>query len=295
MRRRGFSTVVRSKWAKERNIKRFRLGLVFVAFLLLALEQRGAAQGTIMKWTIDGEKREALVVVPVSVAAIKRPLVFAFHGHGGNMNSAEQLMHIHVLWPEAIVVYPQGLIHRPSPIDQQGNKTGWQVEANQSAGNVGNKDLDFFDAMLATMQQKYLIDDRRVYATGFSNGGIFSYLLWAERSKVIAAIGEVAGRLWDSEHLTDARSLLAIGGLADTTDPFTLQAASVESARQVDHATNNGQNCPVPTGAPVGTKCTFFQSTTQTPVKTLFHPGAHIYPTWASVEIVTFFKNHRMP
>jgi len=271
-----------------------RFIFLFVAMLLAALTQRTNAQGTIMNWTVDGEKREALVFAPTTDMAVKRPLVLAFHGHGGNMQGAAQLMHIHTAWPEAIVVYPQGLTHRPSPIDQQGNRTGWQVEANQSAGGVGNKDLDFFDAMLARIQQKYLVDDRRVYATGFSNGAVFSYLLWAERNKVIAAIGEVAGRLWDSEHLTEPRPLLAIGGLADTTDPFTMQAASIETARQADHATSNGQDCPAPNGA-TGTKCTFFPSTTQTPVKTLIHSGAHLYPTWAPSEIVKFFKNHAQP
>jgi len=294
MQRRCSSAGVRSKCAQERNIVRLQLGFVFTVVLLTATSQIAAAQGTVVTWTVDGEKREALVVAPVSTAAVKRPLVFAFHGHGGNMNGAAQSMHIHVVWPQAIVVYPQGLIHRPTPGDPQGNRPGWQVEANQSAGNVGNKDLDFFDAMVATMKQKYIIDDRRVYTTGFSNGGIFSYLLWAERSKVIAAIGEVAGALWNSEHLTQARSLLAIGGEADTTDAFTVQEASVESARQIDQATGNGQNCPVPAGAS-GTKCTFYSSAIQTPVKTLFHPGAHIYPTWAPDEIVKFFKNHTQP
>ena len=294
MNRRGFSFVARCRCASERNMIKFRLGFVFASILLASSAQRAAAQGTVMNWIVDGEKREAVVVAPMSDAAIKRPLVFAFHGHGGNMNGAAQLMHIHLVWPEAIVVYPQGLTHRPSPIDPQGNRTGWQVEANQPAGGVGNKDLDFFDAMLARIQQKYLVDDRRVYVTGFSNGAVFSYLLWAERSKVIAAIGEVAGRLWDSEQLNQPRPLLAIGGLADTTDPFILQALSIERARQADNAMSNGQDCPAPNGA-IGTKCTFFPSTTQTPVKKLIHPGAHLYPTWAPGEIVKFFKNHAQP
>ena len=243
-----------------------------------------AAQTT-MTWTVDGVKREALVFSPApTTSVIKHPLVFAFHGHGGNMQGASQLMHLQTLWKGAIVVYPQG-VNRPSPVDPQGNKSGWQVEANQTNGNVGNKDLDFFDAMLATMHQKFTVDDKRVYSTGFSNGAIFSYLLWAERGKILAAIGECAGRLWDSEHLTEPRALLAIAGTADTTDPFTLQQQTIETARQVDSATGQGQAC--------GQYCTFYPSTTQTPVKTFIHPGAHVYPPWAPAEIVKFFKAHK--
>ncbi len=199
------------------------------------------------------------------------------------MQGTSQLMRIQTIWPEAIVVYPQGL-NTPSHVDPQGNKPGWQVEKNQSDG-VGNRDLDFFDAMVATMRQKYTVDDDRIYATGFSNGAIFSYLLWAERSNVIAAIGEVAGRLYDSEHLTQPRPVLAIAGVMDTTDPYAYQLQSIENDKKIDNATGNGQPC--------GQFCTFYPSTTHTPVKTFIHPGAHVYPSWAPAEIVKFFKNHK--
>ena len=266
-----------------------KLRLLFAIVILLtaiSTSMTVAAQGTVMNWTIDGVKREALVFAQAATTtnAVKHPLVLAFHGHGGNMHGASQLMKIQTVWPEAIVVYPQGL-NTPSHVDPQGNKPGWQVEKNQAAP-VGNRDLDFFDAMVATMRQKYSVDDDRIYTTGFSNGAIFSYLLWAERSNVIAAIGEVAGRLWDSEHLTQPRPVLAIAGQADTTDPFALQQQSIENARQVDSATGPGQPC--------GQYCTFYSSATHTPVKTFIHPGAHVYPPWAPDEIVKFFKAHHL-
>ncbi len=190
------------------------------------------------------------------------------------------------------VVYPQGL-KSPSPIDPQGNKFGFEVEANQAAP-VGNRDLEFFDAMLATLHQKYSVDDARIYSTGFSNGAIFSYLLWAERSNVIAAIGEVAGRLWDSEHLTQPRAVLAIAGKKDIVDQFALQLQTIEKARQADNATGPAQQCTVPNGANQ-THCKHYPSTTHTPVKTLIHPGGHVYPNWASQAIVEFLKAHQHP
>lgn len=266
--------------------------LIAAAILIFVAANCGstAAQGTVMHWTVDGQKREALVFAPTDDMAKKRALVFAFHGHGGNMNGSAQLMHIQTLWPEAIVVYPQGL-PTVSHVDPQGTRPGWQ----QTAGTDGDRDLKFFDAMVETMRQKYMIDDARIYTTGFSNGGIFSYLLWAERAKVIAAVGEVAGRLFDPpEHLSEPRAVLAIAGSADTTDPFNLQKATIDNDdRPVDNATGQGQQCAVPNGAASGTKCTLYSSTSQTPVKEVIHPGAHVYPTWAPAEIVAFFKNHK--
>ncbi len=266
-----------------------------LAIATLVISAQSIAAQTTMNWTVDGEQRKALVYAPAPTTSnIKHPLVFGFHGHGGTMQGASQLMHIQTLWPAAIVVYPQG-VNRPSPVDPNGNHPGWQVEANQANGNVGNKDLDYFDAMLATMHQKFNVDDERVYATGFSNGAIFSYLLWAERGKVLAAIGECAGRLWDTEHLTQPRAFLAVAGTADTTDPFNLQKDSIEKAQQADNAPDPGQQCPVPGGSLPGTKCTFYPSTTQTPVKTIIHPEGHLYRSWVPVEIVKFFKAHKHP
>ena len=47
---------------------------------------------------------------------------------------------------------------------------------------------------LASLRHTYNIDDDRIYATGFSNGGMFTYLLWAKRPNVFAAFAPVAGR-----------------------------------------------------------------------------------------------------
>jgi len=252
---------------------------------IVATTAKASAQGITMRWTVDGEHRAALVFSPPPThQQVKHPLVFAFHGHGGNMNGVAQLMHIHTLWQEAIVVYPQG-VNRPSPVDPQGNRPGWQVEANQA--NIGNKDLDFFDAMLATMRQKYLVDDSRVYAVGFSNGAAFSLLLWAERGQTLAAVGDCAGRLAQSEQLTLPRPLVAIAGRADPINPFAFQQQTIEIARQADNATGAGQPC--------GQYCTLYPSTTQTPVKTFIHPGGHVYPPWASGQIVKFFIAHPQP
>jgi polyhydroxybutyrate depolymerase len=49
--------------------------------------------------------------------------------------------------------------------------------------------------MLATLRGRYPVDDRRIYATGFSNGAAFSDPLWAARGKTFAAFAPVAGAI----------------------------------------------------------------------------------------------------
>jgi len=210
------------------------------------------------------------------------PLVIAFHGHGGRMASSSARMNLQALWPRAIVVYPQGR-DTPSVVDPGGTGPGWQ----HKAGDQGDRDLELFDAIVATMKQSYGVDERQIYATGHSNGAVFSLLLWARRAPIVAAIGEVAGRLHPSETLTSPRPLVAVAGRRDPVARFAVQRRTIELAKAV-----NGSAA----GLPCGRHCTLFPSAGgRAPVKALVHPGGHEYPSWASAEIVAFFKSHRQP
>jgi len=76
-------------------------------------------------------------------------------------------------------------------IDRAGVMAGWQG----LAGAQGDRDLRFFDVMLASLRAEFHLDEKRIYATGHSNGGLFTYLLWAERGDTFAALAPSA-RCW---------------------------------------------------------------------------------------------------
>jgi polyhydroxybutyrate depolymerase len=244
-------------------------------------------QGVIMTWNVAGFKREALVFPPISDSPAKHPLIFAWHGHGGRINNVADSMHFQNLWSEAIVVYAQGL-KTETDNDPDGG-LGWQKQK----GDDGDRDLKLFDAMLATLRQKYSIDDKRIYTTGFSNGTGFSYLLWVERGQTLAAIGAVAGVIADSEQNkpTKPRALIAIFGTGEGTAPKDVKEKTIDRARRIN-ATGPGQQCSIPNGAD---DCTLFPSATQTPVKRIRHSGGHEYPSWAPYEIMEFLKSHQRP
>lgn len=241
------------------------------------------AQGVVMNWTVDGVKREALVFVPEGAKQKEAPLVFGWHGHGGDMHGMPNLMKIQTLWKEAIVVYPQGITGARGANDPQGLKRGWQ----RAVGELGDRDLKFFDAMWKTLHQEYKVDDKRVYSLGFSNGSRFNYLLWGERGKLIAAFGIVAGAIDPTVHLGPARSVIVIAGSADNTVPFADQLQAIATDRQVDSA--NGQD------QPCGPICKLYSSTTHTPVMTAIHSGGHVFPSFAPEKVTDFFKAHEMP
>lgn len=232
-------------------------------------------------WTVDGVEREAHVFAPAKAGEGKPPLVFGFHGHGGGMRQAARSFRLHELWPEAVVVYPQGL---PTPgrlSDPEGRKPGWQ----HGAGEQGDRDLKFFDAMLATMKEKPGVDPRRVTAMGHSNGGQFTYLLWASRPGVFAAVapsGAVGARL-----LREAAPcpLLHVAGKADPLVKFEWQEAGLVQAR----ARNGCEEAPKPWGPP---GCEIYASSKNAPVVTFIHPGGHEYPQEAPALVVKFLREH---
>lgn len=214
-----------------------------------------------LTWTIDGVRREAIVVAPRSPRAL--PLLFVFHPHGGTAEASFRLMHFQRSWPQAIVVYPQGL-NTATPRDPAGTRPGWQREA----GQFNDRDLKLFDAMLKTLRAKYRVDVRRVYVAGFSNGAIFTYLLWAERPNAINGLAICAGALLPAVHLRQARPVIHIAGRADHIAKFELQ----QEAIQAEHALND------PAGVAVQEE---------------IHDGGHIYPDFATERIVSFFRKLR--
>src|SRR5262249_44526201 len=124
------------------------------------------------QYLVEGTPRSADIYAPARPSA--RPaLVFGFHGHGGSAANAARTFHIHELWPEAVVVYLQGLPTPGGRTDAAGLKAGWQV----TAGGQGDRDLKFFDAAYSDLTKRFRVDLDRVYAIGHSNGGRFVYLL----------------------------------------------------------------------------------------------------------------------
>src|SRR5689334_13268912 len=139
------------------------LAAIHVFFVLVALTGHVLAQDndlTRREWTIDGANREALLHVPATAKTTPAPLVFVFHGHGGSMKSSARSFHIHTLWPEAIVIYPQGLNTPGRLTDPEGKLPGWQA----TIGDQGDRDVKFFDTMLASLKSDYKVDERRIYS-----------------------------------------------------------------------------------------------------------------------------------
>lgn len=254
-----------------------------VALLGVARIPTFAVDPQIMKWTIDGASRYALVYAPtVQPPHSKAPLVFAFHGHGDNAGFASEQFDFQDLWPEAVVVYPQGLL-TPAASDPLGERRGWQHQP----GEVDDRDLKLFDAMLREIRWKFHIDDGRIYAAGFSNGGFFDYILWARRAQVFAALAPCAAALRSPVEVTIPRPVMVVAGEQDQRVPFEEQRKNVETLRKINGCTGPGR--------PWGSVATEYVSPGGTPVVAYIHPYGHAVRRAARELIVKFFQEHVLP
>jgi polyhydroxybutyrate depolymerase len=207
------------------------------------------------------------------------PLVFAWHGHGGSMQQAARSFRIHEEWPESIVIYPQGLNTPGKLTDPEGKKPGWQ----HGAGVQGDRDLKFFDAMFAKAKETYKVDTNRVYSTGHSNGGGFTYLLWETRPEIFAAFAP-SGAATISAAKLKPKPVLHIMGDNDPLVKPQWQTMTIEAVRK-------GNGCDG-SGAPWEKLGTQYASKGGTPVITFIQSGGHKYPAEAPALIVKFFKQH---
>jgi polyhydroxybutyrate depolymerase len=228
-------------------------------------------------WSIDGVTREALVYVPASAKTTPAPVIFAFHGHGGTMGYAERKFSYHTLWPEAIVVYPQGLPTAGKLIDPQGKMAGWQF----AAGDYDDRDVKFFDAMLASLRQEYRVDNQRIFVTGHSNGGGFSYLLWATRGDQIAAVAPCAAAAIQILGKLKPKPVFHLAGENDPLVKFAWQKTTIDAVLKINQ-------CEA--GQRLDDCCTLYPSKIGAPVVTYIHSGHHEVPPDAPAKIVKFFK-----
>ena len=223
------------------------------------------------------------VAAPAAAKTTPTPVVFGFHGHGGTMCNAARSFGYHTLWPEAIVVYMQGLNTPGRLTDPEGKRPGWQ----HGIGDQGDRDLKFFDAVLTSLKNDYKVDDRRIYSTGHSNGGGFTYLLWASRGDVFAAMAPFVRRRGPHAGDLKPKPVLHVAGEKDPLVKFEWQKATMDALRKLNGCDE--------TGSPWDKWCTLYPSKSGTPVVTFIHPGDHAFAKEAPPIIVKFFKQHARP
>lgn len=246
---------------------------------------------------LGGLTRHGLVCVPEQGAATPAPLLLVFHGHGGCAYEMAARTQLHESWPQAWVIYPDGLTGTATPNDPSGSQRGWQLYPNQQ----GDRDVALVRELVAGLTNGAAVDPARVYATGHSNGSRFVGVLWAALPSLFKALVFNAAQPGDllSRYGTQMtpRSVALVMGQTDCVVPYNAalgcstpvlladnyQEASIHAVRAQLGLT--AQPTPAP-GAYSETSASGHE------FGLYLHSGGHEWPVDLGPAAVAFFKRH---
>lgn len=137
----------------------------------------------------DGKELREYYYYHPSSAPENCPLVFVFHGYTGDAQGIIQYTQFNALADEYgfAVCYPEG--SEDNGGDQFWN-VGYAFHQNETVDDLG-----FTSNLRQELIETYGLDGDRVFATGFSNGADFCYMLACESSSEFRAVAPIAGIL----------------------------------------------------------------------------------------------------
>jgi polyhydroxybutyrate depolymerase len=164
-----------------------------------------ASTSTTGTMVVNGEERSYELFVPASAGA-KPPLIVALHGlygSGARFRTASGWDAV-AARAGAVVAYPDSY------------ESGWRSQA----GEV--RDVRFLSRLVARLVDQEHVNPRRVYAVGFSSGAFMSYRLACTRSRIVTAIGPMAGSPATDCLRAPKRAVpvISIHGTADQVVPY---------------------------------------------------------------------------
>lgn len=123
---------------------------------------------------VDNLTRNYITYIPENLGA-KRPLMISLHGMNQDANYQKSMLKIESIADTAkfAVVFPNGI------------DNAWDIS--------GSRDINFVSALIEEMAAKYDIDRNRVYLSGFSMGGMFTYHAMNNMADKIAAFAPLSG------------------------------------------------------------------------------------------------------
>jgi len=136
-----------------------------------------------------------------------------FHGGGGNAEQIAKFSGFNTLSEKHgfLAIYPQA-------IDKHWNDGRNSEKFREHDTRI--HDVAWIKKLLGELKRTYSIDTRRVYATGISNGGIFSQRLAIELGQHFAAVASLTAQIAEPLAKTNPTSPVSMLIINGTKDPF---------------------------------------------------------------------------
>jgi len=247
--------------------------LFLLAFSLSVFSQ------TTKNYNINGVTRKVILYAP-TLKSDKVPVVFVFHGHGGNANFVSRRIDVQKYYKDALVIFMEGLPGRKVPgLDPNGTINGWQIFTDDLEG----RDIQFFDEVFSEIHKDYKIDDRKIYLIGHSNGARFANVLWKMRGDKITALCSASAQGGSLILGAVPVSVWMYIGKNDRIISPKSQEESIPIVKANLGITENGKN---------EDDKTYFTGKNDTELVIQQSNSGHEFPKSSLPEIITFFKRH---
>lgn len=163
---------------------------------------------------IDGSEREYYVHIPQSYTGTSAvSVVFMLHGTSGD----GEKFYNNSGWKEVgedeniITVFPSSWRYCINDNGEIKNTTKWNTTPDADftfcPGQVPRNDIKFLNTIIAELNSKYKVDNKRIYLAGFSNGGQMAAKCVIELSDKLAAIAENSGSFYLDTQYVPKRKL----------------------------------------------------------------------------------------
>jgi len=177
----------------------------FIVFLVSAASQPRQTK----TFTVGGRTNYCVYYVPSGID--KPAVVFYVHGAGGSGPNFENETK-----GDSTANKEKFIAVYPSAANNNGTGTWDDMQ--------GTTNFPFFKAVIDTLDSKYHIDRNRIYMTGFSQGGMISFVAGCSFSDVFAAVAPVSGHTNSTCKLTRPVSVFMTFGTQDMGTPSTFIA-----------------------------------------------------------------------
>ncbi len=198
--------------------KKYSIRLLITTLCIIMLSLNLKAQ--IEDFKVGSTTRQMLVYARSGIEP-NCPLLISMHGMNQDIEYQKNQAKWELVAKENnfVVVYPAGI----------GNS--WDIS--------GNRDIDFVLAIIDEMYKRYGIDKDRVYLSGFSMGGMFTYHAATKIADKIAAFAPVSGYLMGGPNTKSSRPIPIIH-THGTTDDVVNHSGVMQSM----NAWVKRNNCP---------------------------------------------------
>ncbi|GAC1322435.1 MAG: PHB depolymerase family esterase [Mycobacteriales bacterium] len=136
----------------------------------------------------EGERQRPIEVDVPPGPVLARPLLLVLHSHEGTVRDARGYG-----WSNLAVADPPVVVYAQGLPEGRGGPPAW---ASAGRTDFGIDDVGYLRAAVAAARSLTCVDGRRIYATGWSNGGSMSALLACQASDLFAGILSVGGNYY---------------------------------------------------------------------------------------------------